>query len=364
MNTPSSNAYSLGLCPSQDKMSSIFVVEPLIKSLHPIPTLILSSSQSPPSSRDTNACKTTTSTATISINAKILDHVTCLPPHDMKSRSQSISKAAPLTSYSHDGTKLYINPTMVSREGHDKERYERCPFSNRLIRLVTGCIPITRDGKILLMSSKKKDKKDEWGLPKGGWEIDEVLEESAVRETYEEAGVVGVLGDRMEEVTFETRKGKKQRLKLEMESGKNFESQASIESTVSEIEHNTIEFSTFPQIKNTVESLHLSNIVSCVQEQDTPSIVSSNSSQQSLTTNVDGTTSKTMKRSHGLCRMVLFPLYVTQILEEFPEQGRARKIVTIDDAIRLVKRDFFRDALLEIKKSSIHLKKPGVDMVS
>jgi 8-oxo-dGTP pyrophosphatase MutT (NUDIX family) len=42
--------------------------------------------------------------------------------------------------------------------------------------------------------------------PKGGWEMDEELEESAIRETYEEAGVIGVLGPKLSEFHYETRK--------------------------------------------------------------------------------------------------------------------------------------------------------------
>jgi len=52
--------------------------------------------------------------------------------------------------------------------------------------LWNSCIPVTKDGKIVLISSSRKD---DWILPKGGWEDDESLEQSAVREAYEEAGV-------------------------------------------------------------------------------------------------------------------------------------------------------------------------------
>jgi 8-oxo-dGTP pyrophosphatase MutT (NUDIX family) len=47
--------------------------------------------------------------------------------------------------------------------------------------------------KVLLVSSTAKS--DEWIFPKGGWEVYETLQEAAVRETREEAGVEGVLAD-------------------------------------------------------------------------------------------------------------------------------------------------------------------------
>ncbi|PHU00972.1 Nudix hydrolase 17, mitochondrial [Capsicum chinense] len=87
--------------------------------------------------------------------------------------------------------------SMNSRTGRDLQRY------NRGCRQVVGCIPYrckTRDPsscvqgspiddlEFLLISSQKNPR---MMFPKGGWEIDESLEEAASRETFEEAGVVG-----------------------------------------------------------------------------------------------------------------------------------------------------------------------------
>lgn len=44
-----------------------------------------------------------------------------------------------------------------------------------------------KDNQILIISSRKHT--DNWGLPKGGWEIDETVEEAARREIGEETGV-------------------------------------------------------------------------------------------------------------------------------------------------------------------------------
>ncbi|XP_042432614.1 nudix hydrolase 16, mitochondrial-like [Zingiber officinale] len=83
---------------------------------------------------------------------------------------------------------------LVARTGRHQQRYEAgC-------RLVAGCIPFryknydTSDGKhdmeleVLMINSPSRP-----GLlfPKGGWENDETVEEAAVREAIEEAGVRG-----------------------------------------------------------------------------------------------------------------------------------------------------------------------------
>lgn len=65
------------------------------------------------------------------------------------------------------------------------------------------CIPVI-DGKVVLVSSSRKQS---WILPKGGWEDDETAEQSAVREAYEEAGVVGVVGSGLRDVAFSNKHG-------------------------------------------------------------------------------------------------------------------------------------------------------------
>ncbi|XP_052205497.1 nudix hydrolase 17, mitochondrial [Diospyros lotus] len=83
--------------------------------------------------------------------------------------------------------------TTVSRSGRHLQRY------NKGCRLVVGCIPYryktcpnkaaeNDEVEVLVISSQKGR-----GMlfPKGGWELDESVEEAASRETLEEAGVVG-----------------------------------------------------------------------------------------------------------------------------------------------------------------------------
>ncbi|XP_074383298.1 nudix hydrolase 18, mitochondrial-like [Apium graveolens] len=86
---------------------------------------------------------------------------------------------------------------LVSRTGRHLQKY------NKGRRLVVGCIPYRykngKDGSMLI-----EDDDDEWEVlvvssqkspkmmfPKGGWELDESVEEAASRESLEEAGVLG-----------------------------------------------------------------------------------------------------------------------------------------------------------------------------
>lgn len=77
--------------------------------------------------------------------------------------------------------------------GRDLQRY------NEGCRQVVGCIPYRYknsyqsgynidDLEFLLISSQKSPR---LMFPKGGWEIDESLKDAALRETFEEAGVIG-----------------------------------------------------------------------------------------------------------------------------------------------------------------------------
>ncbi|XVF43570.1 hypothetical protein PTKIN_Ptkin02bG0050400 [Pterospermum kingtungense] len=82
---------------------------------------------------------------------------------------------------------------LVSRTGRHLQRYD-----NLGRRQVVGCIPyrykFSSDGtlsnelEVLVISSQKGQK---LMFPKGGWELDESREEAALRESIEEAGVLG-----------------------------------------------------------------------------------------------------------------------------------------------------------------------------
>ncbi|VFQ87219.1 unnamed protein product [Cuscuta campestris] len=98
-----------------------------------------------------------------------------------------------------------MDPMAASRTGRHLQRYnvQGC-------RQVVGCIPYryrktkqssssssihgtcpVDDLEFLLVSSQKSPR---MMFPKGGWELDESLEEAALRETFEEAGIYGEVG--------------------------------------------------------------------------------------------------------------------------------------------------------------------------
>ncbi|KAJ4713566.1 Nudix hydrolase mitochondrial-like [Melia azedarach] len=84
--------------------------------------------------------------------------------------------------------------SLVSRTGRQLQRYDQG------YRQVVGCIPyryrssstnektFTQELEVLVISSQKGQGMQ---FPKGGWEIDESMEEAVLRETLEEAGVIG-----------------------------------------------------------------------------------------------------------------------------------------------------------------------------
>ncbi|CAA2993116.1 nudix hydrolase 17, mitochondrial-like [Olea europaea subsp. europaea] len=98
--------------------------------------------------------------------------------------------------------------SLPSRSGRDLQRY------NQGYRQVVGCIPYRyrktnksqEELEVLLISSQKSSK---MMFPKGGWEIDEDIQLAASRETLEEAGVIGLLGEKLGEWIFKSRSQEK-----------------------------------------------------------------------------------------------------------------------------------------------------------
>lgn len=71
----------------------------------------------------------------------------------------------------------------------------------------------------------------------------------------------------------------------------------------------------------------------------------------------DETSSVASDQSNGYSyvRMTLFPLYVSEVLADWPECGRFRKAVDIDEAIRMTEsRPEFQQALLQVKERDLH----------
>ena len=59
------------------------------------------------------------------------------------------------------------------------------------------------------------------------------------------------------------------------------------------------------------------------------------------------------------CVLRIYVLYVTDVLESWPEHGRARKVVTIEEAIEEVRRPELKRALREVRERGLHFKDWG-----
>lgn len=211
---------------------------------------------------------------------------------------------------------------------------------------------------------------------------------SALRETYEEGGILGILGPQLKIIDFETRKAKKRRLELESLRKKcefskspnsltpqskhgafTTSSAASLQSisstyhseddmqgsghsrdhnhngvdVVSEIPPSTSTDFNVTKIKQNVHEVR--NVVADRPDADAVSVSSAASFKSSVSISCDH------------CRLNMFPLYVLEVREHWPESGRARKIVDIDTAIGMMtSRPEFHQVLLEVKEKGYHLK--------
>lgn len=98
-----------------------------------------------------------------------------------------------------DGHARLSSRLLQSRVGRDKQRYDG---RTRLL----ACIVVCRKDEVLLISSSKHP--SQWILPKGGWENDESVVESALREADEEAGVTGDIVGSLGTLDFASQQGK------------------------------------------------------------------------------------------------------------------------------------------------------------
>lgn len=243
-----------------------------------------------------------------------------------------------------------------SRQGRESQRWSMEAETHQRVRLVTGCVPILKDGRILFVSASRKA---EWILPKGGWEQDETLEESAVRETYEEAGVLGTLGPELAPIQYETRKSKKRRKEMiellrksnTADDGAFDESKPPLHTIASPSTDGSPEPgapNAMPKVTLVCHSSILSDAVVNRIRESKPKMRSDETS--SCASNASDSS------TYSLVKMTLFPLYVSEIRDTWPESGRFRKIVDIDEAIEMLEsRDELRLALIQVKERRLHL---------
>jgi len=255
-----------------------------------------------------------------------------------------------------------------SRQGRSLQRWLIHSPTKELVRQVAGTIPITRDGRIVLVSASRKT---EWILPKGGWDADETKEECAARETFEEAGLLGRLGGCLEPIDYETAKARKRRLGKQgsavvgtdgkKASGKLKKSQreeegmrpplpkrVKMDKSMAPAPAGPNPTSSTMKEVGSSESTHISDADSGKTTAAYPS------STPAATASFD-------PKNYSYVRLFLFPLYVSSVKSDWPEKGRLRKLVDIDEAIKIMdleNRLYFKKGLEMVKERGLHLLKP------
>lgn len=278
----------------------------------------------------------------------------CFAPNDDSNPGRLPSLSNNETEASWESVRRQILNCEISRNGRQNQRFASDSQTGKYFRLTTGTVPIMNDGRILLCSSSRKDA---WILPKGGWENDETLELSALRETFEESGVLGTLGPKLNQIEYETRKGKKRRLKMEEERKQKQGKRSVISSVVSagsscgvssEDEHNSAKA---PSSEVCTESVAVSAPLT-----DGNSSIPAEKSDDTVSVASVTSMASDMPSTCTNCRMFMSILYVCEAKDQWPESGRARKLVDIDEAIKMMsERPEFKAVLVEVKKKGYHL---------
>jgi len=235
---------------------------------------------------------------------------------------------------------LKVTNQKTSRSGRESQRWFTDPATQRVYRMVTGCVPIVEGGGILFISASRKP---EWILPKGGWEKDEQMEESSIRECFEEAGVLGMLGPRLKDFDYETRKAKKRRLEFEEYQMKD---KMRHSPALSKTQASGVQDGAKPKLDAEADQPSKATETAALK-------VPKPMKLQSL----DETSSVSSESilSHTHVRLSLYVLYVSEVKSTWPESGRSRKVVDIDEAIRICEsRPEFLAALKEVKEKNLH----------
>ena len=206
---------------------------------------------------------------------------------------------------------------------------------------------------------------------------------SALRETYEEGGVLGTLGPKLTLIEYETKKAKKRRLEMESLQKKYEHGSGPVSGLPASLTKDAVSLTKDAvALLSSSVSIHSTNSSVCHSEDDAM-LGSAHNRDHSSPGDKEGmgllAKSKYDTKSIGCdradadaaslgsiasdtssscayVRMTMFPLYVLEVREHWPESGRARKVVDIDTAIEMMKsRPEFHQVLLEVKKKGYHL---------
>eukprot|EP00934_Nitzschia_sp_Nitz4_P001620 Nitzschia sp. Nitz4//scaffold170_size48074//28483//29761//NITZ4_007107-RA/size48074-augustus-gene-0.33-mRNA-1//-1//CDS//3329538646//1620//frame0 len=282
---------------------------------------------------------------------------------------------------------LTVSKECEARQGNLNQRWAIDPTHGYLMRLVTGCVPILNDGRIVLISSSKQNS---WLCPKGGWESDELLEEAAIRESYEESGLLGALGPKIASFFLETKKARRRRLQTTLEdkttkpetvlggpnSGWSVLSQLSEEDILPDEDRSKATSSPISQafdVGAPSPSANRTDVRVTFQlakphlphdaEEPLTTACDLNSllpvsgeAARSTASAVDTTASIASTHTH-VC-MTFFPLYVQSIQDTWPEDYRLRQAFHIDEALKIVRPEF-RPLLEQVKANRLHIIPPS-----
>lgn len=270
-----------------------------------------------------------------------------------------VPKSSSSTALSSSFTNNLIKEN-ASRQGRSLQRWLVHSPTNELVRQVAGTIPITRDGRIILVSASRKT---EWILPKGGWDADETKEECAARETFEEGGILGKLGGCLDPIDYETRKAKKRRLSQiagEDSGGKDVTTEEGKKSDGAKMslggERNDEMRPPLPK-RVKMDKAVTSNSLSLTGNQ----AGASDQEAKNKAMSPPAASAPIDPKNYSYVRLFLFPLYVSSVKSEWPEKGRLRKLVDIDEAIKIMeaeKRQYFKRGLEMVKERGLHLLQP------
>ncbi len=274
-------------------------------------------------------------------------------PHPAKCPDSSMKPVS--TSYKNNLVK-----GNSSRQGRSLQRWLVHSPTEQLVRQVAGTIPITRDGRVILVSASRKT---EWILPKGGWDQDETKEQCATRETYEEAGLLGRLGGCLEPIDYETRKAKKRRLSQMTVVGGEVGKEGS--SGAGETKADKAKGSKGEACEGMRPPLPKRAKTEASTSPTGPELTHSSAKEPPGSSNFSPCGPKTTAatatpinpKNYSYVRLFLFPLYVSSVKSEWPEKGRLRKLVDIDEAIRIMElenRPYFRRGLEMVKERGLH----------